>query len=54
MEGFAGGNLEAFEVHLVAAVELEIFFGKIRADDADEPDGRKETGGDGGVAGGAA
>ncbi|SRR6266704_163489 len=54
MEGFAGQNLEAFEVNAMAVIELDVSPGKIVADNANEFDGTEETGSHGGMAGGAA
>ena len=54
MKGFSRQNLEAFEVNAMAFVKLEVLFGKILADNADQFDGAKETGGDRGMAGRAA
>ena len=54
MKGFAGQNLQAFEVNFVPAIKLEVFLGKILADHADQFDRAEKARGDGGVAGRAA
>lgn len=54
VEGFAGDDLETFEVDLMFAIEADIIFWEIVADNPDELDGGEKAGGDSGVAGGAA
>jgi hypothetical protein len=48
---FAGQNLQAFQVNFVPAIQLDVFFGEILADDADQFHRAKKARGDGGVAG---
>ena len=45
MKSFSGGDLQAFEVNAVAAIELEVAPGKILANDANQFDRSEETGG---------
>ena len=54
MERLAIGDFQPREVNAVTAVKVEVAFREIPAHDADEVDGREETGGDGGVTGGPA
>jgi len=48
---FAGKNLQAFEINVMALVKLEVTFWKIVADDSDEFDWTEKAGGNRGVAG---
>ena len=36
MKRFAGQNLQAFEINFVPVIKLDVFFGEIVADDADQ------------------
>ena len=54
MERFARGDLESFEIDLVAAIKLDVLAREIFAHNADESDRGKKTGGDRRVAGGTA
>src|SRR6185436_7354402 len=51
MKGFAGQNLQAFEIDAMAFVKLQIALGKIVTNDADEIDRAKKARGHCGVAG---
>ena len=54
MKGFAGQNLQAFEINFVPAIEFYVAFGKIIAHDADHFHRAEKAGRDRRMAGRAA